>query len=190
MLSHLRGHCSHPYIRSCSRHVSPRISGERDCRPSGETAYGEGVSSRGSRGASCSSANVPAPSATNSHPPLVPGGALPYPSPPTAEDNSDSASGTVRVFRSQYASLLQVAPRHTVNIFLLQETLLPERSTTTLPGYRAYHCPWVRHAGGGLAILARHSIACQQDQHPLSCGEGAEVQAVTLRFSTPRTYNL
>ena len=34
----------------------------------------------------------------------------------------------------------------------------------------------------GLAILARYSITCQQEQHPLSCREGVEVQAVILRL--------
>ena len=72
--------------------------------------------------------------------------------------------------------------RNTVDVFLLQETLLPEGSTTTLLGYRSYHFPRIGRAGGDLAILAQHSIACQQKQPPLSCWERVEVEAVTLRL--------
>ena len=116
--------------------------------------------------------------ATNSHPPLVPDRSLPCPPPPTADDNQWNCQG----FRSQYASFLKVARQDTVDIFLLQENIFPERSTTTLPGYRAYHCPRVGRAGGALAILGRHSIACQQKKHSFSCSERVEVQAVTLRL--------
>ena len=90
-----------------------------------------------------------------------------------------------RGLKSQYTSPLEVAHRETVDIFLLQETLLSKGSTTTtLPGYRAYHCPRVGRAGGGLTILAQPSIVCQQEQHSLSYEEGVEEQAVTICVSS------
>ena len=61
----VRDHCFHPDLGGCSRHVSPRISGEQDRRLGGETAYGEGASSRGhstaTTSASCSSSDASMP---------------------------------------------------------------------------------------------------------------------------------
>lgn len=82
--------------------------------------------------------------------------------------------------------------RDAVDVFILQETFLPEGSTTTIPGYRAYHCPRSQGAGGGLSILARHRLDTRLVPDPLSCGEGVEVMAVSLHMphATLLLYNV
>lgn len=67
-------------------------------------------------------------------------------------------------------------------MFLLQETLLGEETTITLPRYRAFHCLHSQRVGGGLAVLARHSLDCCPIQQPLPYGNGVEVVAITLHL--------
>lgn len=87
-----------------------------------------------------------------------------------------------RGFGAHYATLLEVARCDAVHVFVLQETVLQENTTVTLPGYRVFHCPRPGRAGGGLAILARYSLNCRLVPHPVSCGDEVEVQTVTLHL--------
>jgi len=94
--------------------------------------------------------------------------------------------------RSKYATLLEVARLSQVDIFLLQETLLPDSSTFKVPGYHSYLLPRIHGESRGCAILVRHHLDCEEVLRPVECGEGVEVQAVTIRLPALRlkVYNI
>ncbi|MPC40424.1 RNA-directed DNA polymerase from mobile element jockey [Portunus trituberculatus] len=87
-----------------------------------------------------------------------------------------------RGFRRQLSSLLEVAQNDMVDIFMLQETWLSEKSTISFPGYRAFHRLRGRSAASGLLVLSRLPLDCREVPNPVSCGENIEVQAVSLHL--------
>ena len=78
--------------------------------------------------------------------------------------------------------------RENIDIFLLQETFLPVGTTTTLPGYNAFHLSREEGQRGGLTILARRWLDCQEEEHPLFCGERVDVQAIRVRLPERQIY--
>ena len=93
-----------------------------------------------------------------------------------------------RGFRTNFASIWEADIRDKIDLFLLQEKFLPIDTTATLPGFTAFHLPRNEGQRGGLAILARRWIDCREEPHPLSCGDGVEVQAVTVRLPNRQLY--
>ena len=140
----IRGHCFHLDLGGCTRHVSPRISGGQDRRPDGETAYGEGANSRdhspAKTGASCFSSSTAVPFGNQLTFTPILGRSVALFTTPDGRRQLRLCQWICRGFRSQYASNLEMACRDAVDIFLLQETLLLERSTIILPRYRPYPC--------------------------------------------------
>ena len=82
--------------------------------------------------------------------------------------------------RAHYATLLEACKTDSIDIFLLQETLLPEEISITLPLYNAYHLPFVQQESRGLTIFARKELRCTVLDPPLVCGEGVERQALRI----------
>lgn len=97
-----------------------------------------------------------------------------------------------RELRSHYYSLVEASQRDSIDVFLLQETLLPEDATVTLPGFATFHWPRTDRAGGDLTILARCWLDCRLLRQPLHCGDRVEVQAYTIHLSnrSPTLYNI
>lgn len=69
-----------------------------------------------------------------------------------------------------------------VDVILLQETLLPKGSTTTIKGYKAFHLISIIERIRGCSIHVRDSIPCVKLSNSISCGDGVEVIAVKLHL--------
>lgn len=69
-----------------------------------------------------------------------------------------------------------------MDVFLLQETLLPANTTFRISGYRSFFLPYVRGHTRGCAILVRNYLRCEISPNLIECGEGVEVQAVILHL--------
>ena len=135
--NYVSGHCFHPDLGGCSRHVSLRSRiADRVVKQLMKKAQAL-VATPLQQPAPLAPPRAPRRlSATNSHPPT------PSPGRSVALSITSDGRGQLRLcqwncrgFRSQYTSLLEMARQDTVDIVLLQKTLLPEGSTTTLPGY-------------------------------------------------------
>lgn len=83
-----------------------------------------------------------------------------------ARERSTTAPGRLRVcqwncqgIRPKLVALLEVTRLDGVDVFLLQETLLPEGSAPNLPGFSAYHLHRLPGERRGLSIYVRHALS-------------------------------
>ena len=79
-----------------------------------------------------------------------------------------------------------------VDVILLQETLTPEERPISIKGYRTFAEPRVLGATQGQAILVKHSIPCTPITDTAYCGDGVDVQGITLTLdnTTLDVYNI
>lgn len=92
--------------------------------------------------------------------------------------------------RAKKHHLQAAAATKGIDIFLLQETKLPD-TTFTLPGYQSFLLPQA-HGRQGLATLVRNTLPSSIIRSPPDCGDGNEVLGVTIttKNNIIRIYNI
>lgn len=94
--------------------------------------------------------------------------------------------------RAKKPLLEESATQDNIDIFLLQETLIPENRPFSLKGYNSFSLPHTRGGARGCMILIRNHIPATIIDPPLTVGNTIELLGVeiTLENSSMKIYNV